>query len=160
LIDRETSVIVLAIITILCVFVAVQPIIPYSSEHYSSLGILGPQQKIANYPTNLTRGESFVLYAFVQNHEGKVEYYQLLVKLGNSTTQVSNSTASNAPVIASYSYVLNNGQNTTFPMNLSIDQAGINLRLIFELWTYDTSSSSFVFLQIQPDQLFVNVTSI
>ena len=159
MIEKETSAIALAIVTILCVFVAVQPIIPYNTEHFSELGILGPQQTIGNYPTNVTQGSRFTLYAYVGNHEGVVEYYQVVVKLGNQSTIVSNSTASKAPVISTYSLVLSNGANSTFPMNLSLNHTGTFQRLIFELWAFDALNSSFVFAQIQPDQIWVNVTS-
>ena len=158
--DKDTSVIALAIITILAVFVAVQPVIPSNSEHFSELGILGPQQTIANYPTNITKGEAFSLYAYVGNHEGASEYYQVLVKLVTNTNYViSNTTSANAPIISSYSYVLDNGRNTTLPMNLSINQTGTNLRLVFELWSFDSLSSSFSYSGLT-DQLWVNVTSI
>lgn len=158
MIDKETSVIALVVVTILAVFAAVQPIIPYNASHFSELGVLGSQQKFANYPTNITRGQSFVLYAYVGNHEGVVEYYKVLVKLGNNNTVVSNTTSANAPVISSYSYVLNDGQNTTFPMNLSINQSATNLRMIFELWTLSTSNASFSYTGLW-NQLWVNVTS-
>ncbi|MDH2901930.1 MAG: DUF1616 domain-containing protein [archaeon] len=158
--DKETSIIALAIITILAVFVAVQPIIPSNSEHFSELGILGPQQTIANYPSNITKGQAFSLYAYVGNHEGGVEYYQVLVKLVINTSYViSNTTSANAPIISSYSYVLDNGKNTTLPMNLSVNQTGTNLRLLFELWSFDTSSSSFSYTGLT-DQLWLNVTTI
>jgi uncharacterized membrane protein len=158
MLDRETSVIALVIVTILAVFVAVQPIIPSNSEHFSELGILGSQQTIANYPSNLTKGQPFLIYVYIGNHEGIVEYYKLILKLGNASTLVSNSTAANAPIISTYSNVLNNGKNTTFPIHLSINTTGTKLRLLFELWTFDTSNSSFVYSGLQ-DKLWVNVTA-
>lgn len=156
--DKETSVIALAIVTILLVFVAVQPLIPYNSEQFSELGTLGPQKTIANYPTTLTVNQNFLLYGYIGNHQGTVEYYTLFVKLGNVNTIISNTTSSNAPVLSTYSYVLNNGQNTTFPMNLSIGQNGTNLRLILELWMYNQSSSAFSYTGLW-NQLWINVTS-
>lgn len=156
--DKETAVIALVVVTILCVFVAIEPIIPSNSEHFSELGILGPQQTIANYPNSLKSGEPFLLYGYIGNHEGMAEYYALYVKLGNNNTVVSNVTAASAPVISSYSYILGSGQNTTFPMNLSIGQNGTNLRMIFELWSFNKTRSSFSYTGLW-NQLWINVTA-
>ena len=48
-------------------------------EPFSELGILGPNQKIADYPTSVLTGQNFTLYLYVGNHEGHVMYYQVLV---------------------------------------------------------------------------------
>jgi len=151
-------VIVLTIITILAVFVALQPIIPTSAERFSEVGILGPQQTFANYTKTIRENQTFPLYGFVENNQGVAEYYKLLVKLGNSSTVVSNSTSANAPALSGYSIVLNDGQNSTFPMNLSINRTGTNLRLIFELWMFNVTTSSFAYTGLW-DQLWINVTS-
>ncbi len=156
--DKETSVVALAIVTILAVFVALQPIIPTNSERFSAIGVLGPQQTIANYPKTVAKNQPFLLYGFVQNNQGPVEYYQVLVKLGNNDTIVSNTTSASAPVLARYSSVLNYGENITFPMNLSINHNGTNLRLIFELWMFNTTTSAFAYTG-NWGQLWMNVTS-
>src|SRR5208337_5587660 len=101
--DKEVSTVALVLVAILAIFVAVQPLLPSNTEEFSELGVLGPNQTIANYPTVLITGQSFVLYGYVGNHEGVVDYYQMLIKLGNQTTQISNSTSAVAPVIARYS---------------------------------------------------------
>ena len=157
MVDKEVSTVALFLVAMLAIFVAVQPLLPSNAENFSELGVLGPNQTIANYPTSLVAGQSFHLYGFVGNHEGAVEYYRVLVKLGNQTTQVSNKTSSIAPTMAIYSQVLNNNQNWTFPMNLSINRTGTNLKIIFELWSYNSTTSSFAYLGLW-NQLYVNVT--
>ena len=82
----------------------------------------------------------------------------MLIKLGNQTTPVSNATSAAAPVIASYSRVLDNNQSWTFPINLSINETGTNLKIIFELWSYNVTSSTFDYTGLW-NQLYVNVTS-
>jgi len=156
--DKEVGTVALVLVAILAIFVAIQPILPSNAEKFSELGVLGPNQTIANYPTNLTAGQSFTLYGYVGNHEGVVDYYQVMIKLGNQTTQISNTTAALAPVIASYSQVLDNNQNWTFPIDLSINQTGANLKLIFELWSYNVTTSTFDYIGLW-NQLYVNVTS-
>jgi uncharacterized membrane protein len=155
--DKEVGTIALVLITILAVFVAVQPIIPSNSERFSELGVLGPNQTISGYPRNVGVGQQISLYGYVGNHEGVATYYEINVKLGNQSTKVSNTTSASAPTIASYSQVLNDNQSWTFPINLSLNQSGTNIRLIFELWSYNVTTSSFGYTGLW-NQLFVNVT--
>ena len=155
--DKETATVALALVTILGVFVAIQPMIPTNNERFSELGVLGPNQTIANYPTTLTIGQNFSLYGYIGNHEGVVSYYQLLIKLGNQSTVVTNSTSSSAPLIASYYRVLDDNQSVTFPINLSLDKNGTNLKIIFELWSFNSTISSFQYTGLW-NQLYVNVT--
>ena len=156
--DKETATVALALVTILGVFVAIQPIIPTNNERFSELGVLGPNQTIANYPTTLKIGQNFSLYGYIGNHEGLVSDYQLLIKLGNQSTIVTNSTSSTAPLLASYYHILDDNQSVTFPINLSLNKTGTNLKIIFELWSYNTTSSSFQYTGLW-NQLYVNVTS-
>lgn len=156
--DRETASIALVIITILAVFAAIQPIIQYNQENFSELGVLGPQKTISGYPTTIGQNQSFLLYAYVGNHEGNAEYYSVQVKLGNASTLISNSTSANLPVMQAYSYVLDNGGNATFPMSLSISHVGTTQRLIFELWMFNTTSSTFAYTGLW-NQIWINVTA-
>ena len=155
--DRETATIALVLITILAVLAAVYPLLPSNNEPFSELGVLGPTQKIGSYPTNLTVGQRVTLYGYLGDHEGEASYYMLVVKLGNTTTIVSNSTAASAPVILTRYQVLASNQTTTFPVSLSIGTAGTDDRLIFELWRFNTTTSQFYYTGLW-NQLFVNVT--
>jgi uncharacterized membrane protein len=155
--DRDTWTMVLAVVTILAVLAAVYPIIPTNSEPFSELGILGPGQKIAGYPTTVTVGQQFTLYVYVGNHEGGVDYYQVLVKEGNQATVISNSTAADLPPVLSDSLVLGDNSSTVFPVTLSMSAAGLNQRLIFELWMFNTTTTSFAYAGLFA-QLWLNVT--
>jgi uncharacterized membrane protein len=154
--NRETATVALVLVTMLAVFVAIQPVLPSNSERFSEIGVLGPNQTIANYPTSLKAGQHFLLYGYVGNHEGAVGYYDVVIKLGNESTLVSNSTYADAPVLESFYHVLGNNQSWVFPMELAINQSGTNLRLIFELWMYNSSSFGYTG---DWNQLWVNVTS-
>ena len=156
--DKETAGLALALVTVLAVFAAIQPILPANSEPFSELGVLGPNKTIGGYPTSVVAGHSFLLYGYIGNHEGASGYYQFLVKVGNQTTQISNSTYAQAPVIFTYSHVLENNQSTTFPMTLTLANQGINVRLIFELWSYSVATSGYVYTGLW-NQLLLNVTS-
>src|SRR6266704_6121024 len=135
--NRKTATIILASITILVVVTALAPLISVRQPKYSELGILGPDQTTRGYPTSVAVNQSFLLYGFVENHEGNVENYQLMVKLGNQSTVVNNATYASAPVLATFWRILGENQTWTLPMDLSVNQAGNNTRIIFELWSYD-----------------------
>ncbi|MHB8567861.1 MAG: DUF1616 domain-containing protein [Nitrososphaerales archaeon] len=156
--DKETGTVALALVAIIAVFVVIQPLIPSNNERFSELGVLGPNQTIADYPTSVAIGQQFQLYGYVGNQEGSVYYYQMIIKLGTQTTPISNSTFAQAPVVATYDQVLGDNQSWVFPINLSLNQSGTNLKLIFELWSFNTTSSSFEYTGLW-NQIYVNVTS-
>jgi uncharacterized membrane protein len=156
--DKEVAAVLLVIVAILGIFVSLQPLIPSTAEKFSELGLLGPNQTIANYPTNMKTGQSFLLYGYIGNHEGQVDYYRLLVKLGNASVQVTNSTSAPLPQVLSYARVLDNNQSWVFPINLALNTTGTNLKLIFELWKYNETTSNFGYTGLW-DQLYLNVTS-
>lgn len=156
--DKEAAGIALVLVTVLAVFAAVQPLLPSNAQPFSELGVLGPGKAIGGYPTTVTAGSPFLLYGYIGNHEGVSTYYQLLVKAGNESTSVSNSTYARAPVIFTYSHVLDDNQSTTVPLNLTLNDQGTDVRLIFELWSYNVTSSSFGYTGLW-NQLLLNVTS-
>lgn len=156
--DRETATLALAVVTILAVFAAVSPILPSNAEKFSELGVLGPSQQIGGYPSTAVVGHSFLLYAYVGNHEGGVSYYEVLVKAGNQGTAVSNSTSADVPPILSRSLVLQDNSSTVFPVNLAMPTAGLNQRLIFELWMFNSTTTQFAYTGLW-NQLWINVTS-
>jgi uncharacterized membrane protein len=160
MVDREVKIAALSLVSLLAIVAIVYPTISAydnSAFAFSELAVLGPGQSLAGYPRQLVTGQTFLLYAYIENHEGNAEYYQVLVKLGNQSTSVSNSTAANAPVIFKNSAVLLNNQSLEFPIYLSISNIGLNQRLIFELWIYDMAKSGFSYTGIW-NQIWINVT--
>jgi uncharacterized membrane protein len=149
--------IILASITILIVVAALAPLIPVRQPKYSELGILGPNQTTKGYPTSVAVNQSFLLYGFVENHEGNVKNYQLLVKLGNQTTIVTNATYASAPVLATFWHIVRENETWTFPMTLSVNQAGNSTRIVFELWSYNVPASRFEYTGLW-NQIWLNVT--
>jgi len=156
--DRETGVLALAVVTILAVLAAIYPILPANGENFSELGILGPGQKIAGYPTTVAVGQQFTLYVYVGNHEGGAGYYQVLVKEGNQATVVSNSTSADLPPVLTSSLVLQDNSSSIYPVNLSMRTAGLNQRLIFELWMFNSTTTSFAYTGLFA-QIWLNVTA-
>ncbi len=155
--EKAIALLLLAVITGLLALVALLPIIPQSGEQFSQLAILGPNRVIGVYPTTVRIGEPFLLYVYVGNYQGSVQYYRVFIKAGNQSTMVSNSTAAPVPVVFSYSIVLDNNQNATFPISLSMDHSGLFQKLILELWAFNTIRSDFVYTG-KWNQLWINVT--
>lgn len=156
--DKGTAGAALALMTALAVFAAVQPVLPQGGQRFSELGILGAGGKVAGYPTSVEAGHPFRLYGYIGNHEGASEYYQVLVKVGNQSTQVDNSTFASAPVLLTYSRVLGDNQSATFPLEITLDTPGTGVRLIFELWSFNVTASAFQYDGLW-NQLSVNVTA-
>ena len=57
--DKEVAAVLLILLAIVGIFVALQPLLPSTAEKFSELGVLGPNQTIANYPTALKTGQPF-----------------------------------------------------------------------------------------------------
>ena len=156
--DRETATLALAVVTILAVLAAVYPILPSNGEAFSELGVLGPNQKIADYPTNVAVGQQFTLFVYVGNHQGQADYYQVMMKEGNPGTVVNNSTSADVPAVQTNSLILGDNSSAIFPVSLSMYTSGDNQRLIFELWMFNSTTDSFAYTGLWA-QLWMNVTS-
>ncbi|MCL5672816.1 MAG: DUF1616 domain-containing protein [Nitrososphaerota archaeon] len=156
MIDDDLKVAAVGVIVLIAVFnVSGYYFANRNVEPFSELGILGPTQKIADYPSSVLTGQNFSLNLYVGNHEGQVSYYQVLTKLGTSAN-ANQSVPLAAPVMTSYGMVLLNNRNVTEPITLSLDHNGTNVRLVFELWIYETNTTSFRFYT--SDWLYLNVT--
>ena len=156
--DRETATLALAVVTILAVFVAISPLLPSNAERFSELGVLGPSQQIGGYPSTVVVGQTFLLYVYVGDHEGSASYYQVMVKAGDQSTKISNSTYAAAPVLLTHSLVLDENATSTFPVTLHMPSPGTNQRLIFELWMFNSTTTQFAYTGLW-NQLWINVTA-
>lgn len=158
MLDEEVSAVLLALIVVGGVFALAQALRPNVVEPFSEIGVLGPKGKIGDYPRAVVAGEPFRLYLYVGNHEGRVMYYLIYVKLGNRSTVVNSTAPARAPVIASYELILPHGRNATLPVTLSVDRPASDARLIFELWALNASSLRPVYWG-RWLQLWLNVTA-
>jgi hypothetical protein len=61
-------------------------------EKFSELYILGPGHMAEGYPFNVTSGVAYLVYLGVVNHLGSSAYYDVRVKLRNSTEMLPNAT--------------------------------------------------------------------
>ena len=159
MIDEEVKAVALVIIGLMAA-VSVYPILAESRvvEPFSELGVLGPYGKLGDYPRQLATGQEFNLFLYVGNHEGRAEYYRVLAKVGDQGSNVTNTTPLNVLPFASWDMVLLNNQNRTLPITLSLSNAGVNKKLVFELHMLDTDSGLFVYHQ-RWTQIWLNITT-
>ena len=158
MLDDEVVAVLLALIIVGGVFALAQVLRPKVVEPFSAIGLLGPKRKIGDYPRTVVAGEPFKLYLFVDNHEGKVMWYLIYVKLGNRSTLINSTMPARAPILTSYELILPDGYNATLPVTLSVPEPGRNLRLIFELWAVNATSGEPVYWG-RWLQLWLNVTA-
>ena len=147
----------LGIILVIGILLVVQPL--YTGrivEPFSELAILGPNQKIGDYPKDLQVGQSFNLYLYVGNHEGQSRLYRVYAKLGDRTSTINENVSLAVEPLAHYDVILLQNQTWLEPITLQIDTEGTNLRLIFELWMYRQENDAFRYYN-RWNQLWLNV---
>ena len=87
------------IITVGLALVAAYPMLamivklPDSSDKFSEMWLLGPEHTTANYPSNVSEGETYKIFVSLANHMGSSEYYRIYVKFGNTTQMNLDSSA-------------------------------------------------------------------
>ena len=127
-------------------------------EPFSELGLLGQELKLGDYPREITLGESVDLYLYLGNHEGDLTYYRVLVKQGDQSMNVSDTTPYGGPVLAQFEHVLVDEYNITMPISIMVDAPGVNQRVVFELYKYNQESTGFSYDGIWV-QLWMNITA-
>lgn len=144
-------------ITIIIAFFSVSPIIlpRNQGEQFSELGVLGPNMKLGDYPSQVVASDAVNLYVYVGNQMGSPIYYTIMVKLGNNDTQVN--PAPIAP-IQQFSQIIPSNQTWTFPVNVTLTQPGLNQRIIFELYSYNQTLNQNQYQDVW-GQVWLNVTA-
>jgi len=138
LIDEEVTAVVLALIVVAGVFTFSQAFLAGRVvEPFSELGVLGAEMKIGDYPREVLVNESFKLHLYIGNHEGRIMYYTIYIKLGDKSTLVNETIPANTSTIAFYEAILPHNETVIIPVNIRINTPGRNLRLIFEMWIHD-----------------------
>ncbi|OGD45969.1 hypothetical protein A3K69_01155 [Candidatus Bathyarchaeota archaeon RBG_16_57_9] len=126
-------------------------------EHFSELGVLGPHMRLDDYPREAEAGRALSLYLYLGNHEGQTTYYRVLAKLGDRSVNVTEGEPYPSEILSMYRCILMDETNITRPIAISIREAGLNRRLVFELQKYDPVGRRFVYDGVWV-QLWLNVT--
>jgi len=91
-------------------------------ERFSELYVLGAGHMAEDYPFNVSVGGDNLVFLGVSDHLGSAAYYEVVLKLRNSTEALPNATsgvASPLPVLYSYEVFLTDGQTWEGGLNFS-----------------------------------------
>jgi len=124
------------------------------AEPFSELAVLDARMNIADYPKEVVAGESVRLNVYVGNHMGRPVEYIVMVKLGNNETSVN---PAQVEPIMKFERVLLDNETWILPINTEMVEAGLNQRIIFELWMYNDLSNKVEYHQ-RWCQIWFNVT--
>lgn len=110
------------------------------------------------YPGNVTAGEEFLLYIEVQNDLKEAMSLRVEVKIGDSSTPPPTGTVpSSLSPLKSLEFTVSPKNTSISPLELVLNDTGLNRRVIFELYAYDSASGSYRYTGIW-NQIWVNVT--
>ncbi len=104
-----------------------------------TIAMLNENMEARNYPTNVTVNTNITLNIEVYNFMGWVQYFFVRTKLANSTTIASATTPSPASLLQQNERIVSTGDVWRFPVQLNMTTPGLNYRLTFELWQYDSA---------------------
>jgi len=156
--DEEVLAVITAIIIVATIFTAAQIINSGRvTEPFSALGLLNKNAKIGDYPREVVAGTPFQLNVYIENHEGKTMYYKILVKLGNKTSIINETTPLNTQPILELRTILPHNTSIIIPVNITIYQPTTNLRLVFEMWIFNETTQTFTYYN-RWNQLWLNIT--
>lgn len=82
-------------------------------ERFSELYVLGPGRMAEDYPFTVSAGVDYLVYLGVVDHLGDAAYYEVYLKLRNSSEPLPNATLaepSPLPVLYTYRVFLSDGQ--------------------------------------------------
>lgn len=144
MIDEEVRAIALAVIAIAVVAAVSQAIVAGRVvEPFSALGTLGPNMKIGDYPKTVLANETFRLYLYIENQEGKAMQYELRVKIGDNSTFINETVPADLPTVQSYHAILPHGANETIPADISISSPGVDVKVIIEMWVHAANGTYY-----------------
>ncbi|MFW9985487.1 MAG: DUF1616 domain-containing protein [Candidatus Odinarchaeota archaeon] len=115
------------------------------SQPTPAIALLNENMEARNYPTNVTVNTNITLNIEVYNFMGWVQYFFVRTKLANSTTMASATTPSPASLLQQNERIVSTGGVWRFPVQLNMTTPGLNYRLTFELWQYDSALDAITY---------------
>lgn len=156
--DDEVLAVIAAIIIVSTVIAVVQVVnVGRVVEPFSALGILGPSGKIGDYPKQVVAGVPFKLNIYVGNYEGRTMYYRILIKLGDNSSIINETTPLLVEPLMEVRVILAHNSSQVIPVNITLDKPVINARLVFEMWVFNESTRAFTY-HGRWNHLWLNVT--
>jgi len=102
--------------------------VPWNSERFSELWLLGPEHRAENYPFNIRGMKQYSIYVGVGNQLGdaraRAAYYVVYVKFRNQTQQLPNFTTSEPsplPPLYEFRFFLSDGEVWEAPLSFAVE---------------------------------------
>jgi uncharacterized membrane protein len=135
--------ILIALLFVAILFVGYFALLRPIQRGYTTVYLLDTQEKAINYPELLVinQNSTFNVYVDVENHMGKTQTCQVLLKVVNGTIP---SVPVDARTSNSYVKTLENGEVWKNSVTVSINEPG-NYSAVFELWIHDQNAGAFQF---------------
>ncbi len=126
-----------ALIFIFSIFIGYYIVSRAPPEGYSRISLLDAQKQAVNYPELLiiNQNNTFNVWVEVENHLGKTQSFEVLVKVTNDTSEFP----AEVQPINSYTTTLENGEKWETSSTITINQPG-TYSVLFELWTFDENT--------------------
>jgi len=135
--------VLIALIIVSILFVGYFALLRPIQRGYTTVYLLDTQEKAINYPELLVvnQNNTFNVYVEVENHMGKTQTCQVLLKMVNGTIP---SVPVDARTSNSYVRTLENGEVWKNLVTVSLNETG-NYSVVFELWIHDQNAGAFQF---------------
>jgi uncharacterized membrane protein len=143
-IEGYTVSVLIALILVSSVLVGYYVLARPPQKEFMTIYLLDYQQKKAlNYPELLVinQNATFKVWVEVENHMGKSQLCEVLLKVINETVPIF---PVEAAANANYTETLENGGTWEIPATVTINEPG-NYSVVFELWTLSGEVGEFQF---------------
>ncbi len=116
----------------------------FYSAQYTEMAILGPTGKIGEYTHQVQIGEDLTFNIYLENHEKNTKLYKIKIKLVENSSLGNTLPPFDVNTMSSYLIILEDDTNTTYPINIVIDQP-FSGKLVAELYMFDVRNNSYLY---------------
>ena len=129
-----------ALILIFSLFIVYYVVFRAPPEGYVAIDLLDAQKQAVNYPelVVINQNSTFNVWVEVENHLGKAQSFEILLKVTNGTSPAF---PAEAQPINSYTTTLENGEKWETFSTVTIEKPGF-YSVLFELWMYNEKAAT------------------
>jgi uncharacterized membrane protein len=145
--EHFVETLVLAALVIISLMITIH-FITYKPERFTGFGLLNSSREAGPFPANFSCDASLQLYTTISNHEGTTQHYKIDVTLGDASTTVEPLLGvMGGASLGRFEGIVAEQQDWEEPIILRFNETlvGDNKKIFFELFLYNTTTSSFTF---------------
>lgn len=121
---------------------------------YSLLATLNENKQLGGYPREVPVNSSLILYAYIENHENKVELYEVKIYIVNTSVNVNSTFYLHVRPYRKFYVLVGNGKNSTIPFKISFERPG-SYKIAILLFAFNGTTFQYTDLY---NQLYINST--